>query len=126
LRAVNERFLKYGRPRFGKYLDASKLGPGLGATLATGLTHFEGRKGSEGVKCGACHQPEGLGALNWPMDRVLISSFVKGGQMPFGFELTPLERNRLYTRLIDEYFTIDEKNPGTLKSWLLGRRRTHV
>ncbi|MDX6383093.1 MAG: hypothetical protein QOK48_666 [Blastocatellia bacterium] len=126
LRAVNERFLKYGRPRFGKYLDASKLGPGLGATLATGPTHFEGRKGSDGVKCGACHQPEGLGALNWPMDRVLISSFVKGGQMPFGFELTPLERNRLYTRLIDEYFTIDEKNPGTLKSWLLGRRRTHV
>lgn len=127
LRSVNERFLKYGRPRFGKYLDASKLGPGLGAIPAAGAAgpvHQETQKGSEGVKCGACHQPEGLGALNWPMDRVLISSFVKGGRMPYGFELTPFERNRLYTRLIDEYFAIDEKNPGTLKSWLLGRGRS--
>src|SRR5713101_5757629 len=32
VRAVNERFLKYGRPRFDKYLDASRLCPGLGAT----------------------------------------------------------------------------------------------
>jgi hypothetical protein len=124
LRAVNERFLKYGRPRFGKYLDASKFGPGLGTTATAEPGHVEVRKGSDGVKCGSCHQPEGLGALNWPMDRVLISSFVKGGQMPFGIELTAFERNRLYTRLIDEYFAIDEKNPGTLKSWLLGRRRS--
>jgi hypothetical protein len=28
---VNERFLKYSRPRFDRYLDASKLGPGLGS-----------------------------------------------------------------------------------------------
>jgi predicted RNase H-like HicB family nuclease len=126
LRAVNERFLKYGRPRFGKYLDASKLGPGLGATSVSESvpSQVEARKGIDGVKCGACHQPQGLGALNWPMDRVLISSFVKGGQMPLGFELTPLERNRLYTKLIQDYFAIDEANPGTLKSWLLGRRRT--
>jgi hypothetical protein len=125
LSAVNERFLKYGRPRFDKYLDASKLGPGLGAASAreSAPGQVEVKKGSEGVKCGACHQPNGLGSLNWPMDRVLISSFVKGGQMPLGFELTPLERNRLYAKLIQDYFAVDEKNPGSLKSWLLGQRR---
>ena len=77
-----------------------------------------------GVKCGACHQPNGLGALNWPMDRVLISSYVKGGQMPFGYKLQAAERNRLYQKLIQEYFAIDEANPGILKAWLLGRRRS--
>jgi hypothetical protein len=125
LRAVNERFLKYGRPRFDRYLDASKLGPGLGANSASDAApgHLEARKGTVGAKCGSCHQPDGLGDLNWPMDRVLISSFVKGGQMPLGSELTPAERNRLYASLIQEYFAVDEKNPGTLKSWLLGRRR---
>jgi hypothetical protein len=122
LSAVNERFLKYGRPRFDKYLDASKLGPGLGVNSAA-PDHLRAGEGTVGTKCGACHQPDGLGALNWPMDRVLISSFVKGGQMPLGFELTPAERNRLYASLIQEYFAVDEKNPGTLKSWLLGRRR---
>ena len=60
------------------------------------------------------------------MDRTLISSYVKGGQMPLGFELTALERNRLYARLIQEYFAIDEANPGILKAWLLGRRRSPV
>jgi hypothetical protein len=114
--AVNERFLKYVRPRFDRYLDSSKLGPGLGATGKNEL-------GPDGVNCGACHQPNGLGALNWPMDRTLISSYVKGGQMPLGFALTPYERNRLYTRIIQDYFAIDEKSPGTLKAWLLGRRR---
>jgi hypothetical protein len=126
VREVNERFLKYGRPRFDKYLDAGKLGPGLGATSASELfpAYVDVKKGIAGVKCGACHQPDGLGALNWPMDRVLISSYVKGGQMPMGFELTPSERNRLYARLIQEYFAIDETNPGILKSWLLGLRRS--
>lgn len=124
---VNERFLKYGRPRFDKYLDASKFGPGLGATSASELVALVGvKQGTDGVKCGACHQPNGLGALNWPMDRVLISSYVKGGQMPFGIELTPLERNRLYTKLIQDYFAVDEMNPGILKAWLLGRRRSPV
>jgi hypothetical protein len=125
LRAVNERFLKYGRPRFDKYLDASKLGPGLGANSAGDAApgHVGAGNGTVGAKCGSCHQPDGLGDLNWPMDRVLISSFVKGGQMPLGMELTPAERNRLYASLIQEYFAVDEKNPGTLKSWLLGRRR---
>ena len=125
VRVVNERFLKYSRPRFDKYLDASKLGPGLGAASANDLVpaHVDMQKGIDGAKCGACHQPNGLGALNWPMDRVLISSYVKGGQMPFGLELKPVERNRLYTRLIQEYFAIDEAKPGILKTWLLGRRR---
>jgi hypothetical protein len=126
VRVVNERFLKYGRPRFDKYLDATKLGPGLGATSKSELAPaaVDRKANVDGLKCGACHQPNGLGALNWPMDRTLISSYVKGGQMPFGFELTTLERNRLYNKIIQDYFAIDEKNPGTLKSWLLGRSRS--
>ena len=125
---VNERFLKYARPRFDKYLDASKLGPGIGSNGASELVPSRSSSNStvgvDGVKCGACHQPNGLGALNWPMDRVLISSYVKGGQMPLGYQLQPAERNRLYVKLIQEYFAIDEKNPGILKTWLLGRRRS--
>ena len=126
VRTVNERFLKYGRPRFDRYLDATKLGPGLGATTTAEVTPalVPVKTGIDGAKCGACHQPNGLGALNWPMDRVLISSYVKGGQMPLGAALTPAARNRLYTRMIQEYFAIDEKDPGILKAWLLGRRRS--
>ena len=125
---VNQRFLKYTKPRFDKYLDATKLGPGLGSTGASAppisLAHPASTGGTDGVKCGACHQPNGLGSLNWPMDRVLISSYVKGGQMPFGYKLQPAERNRLYQKLIQEYFAVDEANPGILKTWLLGRRRS--
>lgn len=128
LQIVNERFLKYTKPRFDKYLDASKLGPGLGSTGVSAppdfLTHSTSTVGTDGVKCGACHQPNGLGSLNWPMDRVLISSYVKGGQMPFGSKLQPAERNRLYQKLIQEYFAIDEAKPGILKTWLLGRGRS--
>jgi hypothetical protein len=124
---VNQRFLKYSKPRFDKYLDASKLGPGLGSTgageLPGSLAHSTSTVGTGGVKCGACHQPNGLGSLNWPMDRVLISSYVKGGQMPFGYKLQAAERNRLYQKLIQEYFAVDEVRPGILKTWLLGRRR---
>lgn len=111
--AVNARFLSYSRPRFGKYLDPSKLGPGLGSKtlrLSSGAA----------VTCAECHQPNQLGALNWPMDRTLISSFVKGGQMPYGFRLTAIERRRLYLRLIADYFSIDEAKPGILKAWLMG------
>ena len=123
VQTVNQRFLNYGRPRFDKYLDASKFGPGLGATSEHGTASVYVKTGTDGTSCGACHHPNRLGALNWPMDRTLISSYVKGGQMPFGIELTAAERNRLYTKLIQEYFAIDEAKPGILKTWLLGRRR---
>jgi len=125
---VNQRFLKYSKPRFDKYLDASKLGPGLGSTTPARLNYSAPVSGAAiatgGVQCGACHQPNGLGSLNWPMDRVLISSYVKGGQMPFGNQLQPAERKRLYQKLIQEYFAVDEAKPGILKTWLLGRRRS--
>jgi len=114
---VNQRFLNYSRPRFDRYLDASKLGPGLGSNV---LLTSSGKK----VMCAECHQPNKLGSLNWPMDRVLISSFVKDGQMPLGFQLTPAERSRLYRQLIQDYFGIDEAKPGILKSWLLGANRS--
>jgi hypothetical protein len=61
----------------------------------------------------------GIGSLNWPMDSVLISSFVEGGRMPLGSNLNELGRTKLYKQLIEEYFSIDSKQPGILKSWLL-------
>jgi len=125
---VNSRFRTYPQPRFDRYLDTTKFGPGLGSVRNSEAAPFAGLTlplslGADGKTCAACHHAEGLGALNWPMDRVLISSYVKGGQMPRGFKLTVAERNRLYQRLIQDYFAIDPANPGILKGWLLGRRR---
>ena len=125
---VNRRFRGYGSPRFDKYLDETKLGPGLGsATLADRKSRF----GEDFVKsavgramtCAACHERDDLGALNWPMDQVVISSFVKGGMMPFGAALDDAQRGELYEKLIQEYFADDDAHPGILKSWLLGRLR---
>ena len=126
--AVNQRFRSYGSPRFAGYLDGRKLGPGLGA--ASGLSRRQ-RFGEaiartavgQAMSCAACHQPEGLGALNWPMDQAVIRSYVTGGQMPFASQLSAPEREQLYDRLIQEYFATDNANPGILKSWLLGRLR---
>ena len=128
LQAVNERFLTYGAPHFDKYLDTSKLGPGLGTANADERTQrfgasFGGTTVAHAMTCAACHQPTRLGALNWPMDRIIISSYIKGGQMPFGYNLQASERNALYARLIQEYFATDNAHPGILKSWLLGKHR---
>ncbi len=124
---VNERFLQYVPARFDKYLDTTKFGPGLGSTMQNDL-HSPAGAGKtiagNTTACAACHQPDRLGPLNWPMDRTLISSFVKGGQMPFGAKLQNLERAQLYRKLIQEYFSTDDTNPGTLKAWLLGKRRS--
>jgi hypothetical protein len=124
--AVNDRFRTYGTPRFDKYLDETKLGPGL--SFASGASRarrfgeaFTRTEVGNAMSCSTCHQPAGLGALNWPMDEVLISSYVKGGQMPFGASLTASQRTELYQKLIQEYFSIDPANPGILKSWLLGK-----
>ena len=128
LQAVNERFLTYGPPRFDKYLDASKFGPGLGSTgssefyRSVGAGTF-GSVAANAATCASCHQPNGLGALNWPMDRIVISSFIKGGQMPLGSKLQDSERAELYQKLIQDYFAIDDSHPGILKAWLLGKIR---
>ncbi|MDT5270443.1 MAG: hypothetical protein QOH49_2629 [Acidobacteriota bacterium] len=125
---VNRRFRGYGAPRFGGYLDASKFGPGLGtATQADregrfGVS-FRGSSVGRAMTCNACHQRNYLGALNWPMDHVVVSSFVKGGQMPRGQSLGNAERRELYEKLVQEYFAADAAHPGILKSWLLGRLR---
>lgn len=129
LKAANERFLTYGIPRFENYLDNSKFGPGIGsprwAEHAQRLAaRVDGTVASHATtSCVACHQSEGLGALNWPMDSTLISSYVEGGQMPLGYQLTSAEREKLYRKLISDYFDTDDTNPGILKSWLLGKRR---
>jgi len=125
---VNERFRSYGWPRFAGYLDETKFGPGLGSA---NVDERERRFGSgfgettvaRSMTCSACHRPEGLGYFNWPMDKIVISSFIKGGQMPLGSKLGKVERGELYEKLIQEYFATDDARPGILKSWLLGRLR---
>jgi hypothetical protein len=57
------------------------------------------------------------------MNRVLISSNVKDGDMPLGYGLKRVERARLYTKLIQDYFAIEDSRPGILKAWLLGGSR---
>jgi len=144
LEAVNERFLGYDRARFGRYLDASKFGPGLGSPrplpqadrlpVASRLELFRptefGRPELRNIEpayqttaCASCHHSNKLGSLNWPMDSVLISSFVNGGQMPLGAKLRPAERAKLYRGIIDDYFATDDARPGILKAWLLGKMR---
>jgi hypothetical protein len=125
---VNARFRSYGSPRFGNYLGQTKLGPGLSMAAAEERNHrfgssFETTTVSRAMTCQSCHNPQRLGALNWPMDIKILSSYVEGGQMPFGISLKDIERRQLYNKLIEEYFATDNSNPGILKSWLLGRRR---
>lgn len=125
---VNRRFRGYGAPRFGGYLDASKFGPGLGAaTRADREGRFgEGFRGSTvagAMTCNACHRHDYLGALNWPMDRATVNSYIEGGRMPRGQTLSKAERHELYEKLLQEYFAADDARPGILKSWLLGRLR---
>jgi hypothetical protein len=128
LEAVNQRFLTYGSPRFEEYLDERKFGPGLGSAQWQERNHrfgagFDGTAVSHAMTCGACHNPDRLGSLNWPMDKTIVSSFVKGGQMPRGYTLKSAERIELYRKLIQEYFAINDASPGILKSWLLGKLR---
>ena len=126
LLAVNERFRAYGSPRFGGYFDERKLGPGLSSANLEDRqrrfgSRFEETPAAKAMICSSCHNFERLGALNWPMDKILIRSYVTGGQMPFGHQLKISDRRELYAKLIREYFAIDADNPGILKSWLLGR-----
>lgn len=124
LEAVNQRFRSYGSPRFGGYLDETKFGPGLGTAPPETRAERWGSKlnpdVAKAMSCSPCHMPKGLGSLNWPMDDVIISSFIEGGQMPLGATLKESDRTDLYHKLVQEYFATDDKNPGILKSWLLG------
>lgn len=125
LEAVNRRFRTYGSPRLDKYLDPSKFGPGLGSGTSAERNKRFGDGFSETVvgrsmSCAVCHRPERLGYLNWPMEQIVISSYIKGGHMPLGSDLKESEREELYERIIEEYFAVDDANPGILKSWLLG------
>lgn len=125
---VNQRLLTYGSPRFDKYLDPGKFGPGLGSAERAGRDKRFGEGFSEtdlgrAMSCATCHQGGRLGALNWPVDPVVIKSYLKQGQMPFGRKLDASRRDELHQRLIEEYFATDEANPGTLKTWLLGKLR---
>ncbi|HSS22384.1 MAG TPA: hypothetical protein VLL54_20095 [Pyrinomonadaceae bacterium] len=126
LLAVNERFRTYGSPRFGNYLDSRKLGPGLSSASASDRQQrfgrlFEETPAAHAMVCSSCHNADRLGALSWPMDKVIISSYVRGGQMPFGHQLKVADRRDLYTKLIEEYFSKSRNQPGVLMSWLLSR-----
>jgi hypothetical protein len=122
LERVNERFRGYGVARFGRYIDLAKFGPGLGSSpvysQSMSLTdRFKTRS------CTSCHNANGLGTLNWPMDGTLINSFVTGGKMPLNAKLSSVQRNQLYRQLVGEYFAIEKTQPGILQSWLLGKMR---
>jgi hypothetical protein len=126
LLAVNERFRTYGSPRFGSYLDQRKLGPGLSSASLNDRrqrfgARFDETPAANVMVCSSCHNPERLGSLNWPMDKIIVSSYVKGGQMPMGHQLRVPDRRELYAKLILEYFAINKDNPGILKSWLLSK-----
>ena len=124
LEAVNDRFQSYGPARYERYIDLTKFGPSLGtstkhhAQLPSAAERFKTRE------CSSCHQPNGLGPLNWPMDQTLIRSFVTGGQMPLNAQLPRVARTQLYNQLVSDYFGIDSARPGILKAWLLGRMRS--
>jgi hypothetical protein len=123
---VNERFRSYGSPRFGGYLDERKLGPGLSVASLENRTQrfgpgFDVSPASSAMVCSSCHNPERLGSLNWPMDKTIIRSYVTGGQMPMGHQLTISDRRDLYAKLVQEYFAIEKDNPGILKAWLLSK-----
>lgn len=124
LLTVNERFRSYGSARFGGYLDERKLGPGLSSASPEDRQRRFGRAfektAAKAMVCSSCHNSERLGALNWPMDKILIKSYVTGGRMPFGQSLSTRDRQQIYSSLIEEYFATDKHNPGVLKSWLLG------
>lgn len=125
---VNERFLTYGSPRFDKYLDQRKFGPGMGSASWEQRTQrfgegFRDTAVGRAMNCATCHQQQRLGALSWPIDPVVINSYIAGGQMPFGSKLAASDRHELRESLVKEYFAIDEANPGILKSWLLGKLR---
>jgi hypothetical protein len=124
LLAVNGRFLSYGRANFGKYLDRSKFGPGLGAANAEDRARrfgagFGQTAIGQAMNCVACHNAQRLGLLNWPMDQVLIGSYLKAGKMPAGHRLQVVQRRELFAKLIEEYFAIDPAHPGILKAWLI-------
>src|ERR1043166_361232 len=124
LNTVNDRFRGYGVGRFGRYLDAAAFGPGLGTTrgpATPGITSLTARFKTPSAT--TCHNKNGLGALNWPMDETLIKSFVTGGQMPLNANLAPLARTQLYRQLVNEYFAVDQTQPGILQAWLLGKMR---
>ena len=126
--AVNQRFRTYGSPRFDRYYDESKLGPGLSSGTGDARKKrfgedFGKTAVGDAMKCSVCHQRQGLGALNWPMNSVIVSSYIRGGQMPFGWKLQESDREELNGKLVEEYFSIDDANPGILKSWLMGRIR---
>jgi hypothetical protein len=125
LAAVNERFRSYGPPNFEKYRDEKRFGPTLSSASLEDRkrrfgSRFQGRV-ADAMTCNECHKPDRLGPLNWPMDQVLISSFIKGGQMPFGSDLKVSERKELYEKLIQEYFSTNPNNPGILKAWLISK-----
>jgi hypothetical protein len=123
LEAVNARFRGYGVASFGRYIDRKKFGPGLGTLPANLDSRTVSLTTRFNTNCTVCHNANGLGALNWPMDSTLIKSFVTGGKMPRNVHLSPVARTQLYKQLVNEYFAVDETRPGILQAWLLGKMR---
>src|SRR5207244_5986471 len=99
---VNERFLQYIPARFDKYLDTTKFGPGLGSPIRDDRQSPVGAcktMDGNGTAFAACHQPDRLGALNWPMGKTLISPPFRAGHLPLVGTLQTFDAALLYRKL---------------------------
>jgi hypothetical protein len=136
LAAINKRFRTYGAPGFGGYVDPISQGPGLGANdgaaasgrsdsflqACTSEVSFPDRALAfshikDAMNCAKCHDGLQLGSLNYPLNRVLLHSFVEGGKMPPQNSLTTDERRGLVHCLEAEYFG---SGPASFTGWLRG------
>ena len=137
---VNRRFLTYVPPSFHGDYDPSWFGPGLGTFRPNASpdvlrqrvrealgTHGEAASAdqvesvAQHVNCAECHQPSFLEPLNAPLNPKMLRSYVLGGQMPPGANLTPPEKQALVDVLLDDYFSSGPPEDGILMDWLLER-----
>ena len=133
---ANRRFRQYGKQDFGGYLDLQSLGAGLGPhgpeadrlrtnaflrTCTGGLAleqhELSMKKIRDSMSCSKCHNPALGGALNYPVNEVLLRSYVLGGKMPPRNDLSKSERQGLLRCLEQEYFGTGGESPSVLLNW---------
>jgi hypothetical protein len=131
--AVNKRFKTYLPADFGGYIDLTKLGIGIGPVgpaaeqlrtadfmkicAGSGTSPESVQRIKSSMTCAKCHNTDDLGELNYPVNRILLKSFVLGGKMPPKNDLTAPERQGLVNCLEAEYFGVDNASPNVLLNW---------
>ena len=140
LEFVNRKFRSYGPPHFGGYVNLEDLGPGMGPIDAASRAkrsdvffseclkglEFPDRPASQqrisnSMTCTLCHNSTGgMGKFDFPINAKLVNSYVRGGLMPPGANLTAPEREGLLKCLNAEYLGVNASGPSILYSWLKG------